>query len=66
MWLRSLGVRAWFVHLLFTNDEHGPTTADQWAATVKTANQRLGLDGIAVDGAGQALLPAGDRNDLVG
>lgn len=29
-WLRSLGVRAWLVHLLFLDDPHSPTGAGEW------------------------------------
>jgi hypothetical protein len=30
-WLRFRGVRAWLVHLLFTDDPHQKTTAAEWA-----------------------------------
>lgn len=64
-WLRSFGVRAWFVHALFTGDPHGPTTADQWASAVKAANRELGLPDTPIAGAGHVLLPAGTRDELL-
>ena len=57
-WLRSLGVRAWLVHLLFVDDPHQPTTAVEWADAMREANRALGLDGLTVEGAGHVLLPA--------
>lgn len=65
-WLRSRGVRAWLVHLLFTDDAHGPTGAVEWQKAVKEADTRLGLSGVAIDAAGHVLLPAGKRDELVG
>jgi hypothetical protein len=65
VWLSSLGIEAWFVHALFVEDPHRPTTADEWAVAVKTANQRLGLDGVTVDRAGHVLLLAGARAELI-
>lgn len=66
LWLHSLGVRAWFAHLLFVGDDTtGPAGADDWAAAVKTANDELGLTGVTVPGAGHVLLPAGTRAELL-
>lgn len=65
-WLRSLGVRAWLVHLLFLADPIGPTDAATWENALAEANEQLGLDGIVVDGAGHILLGAGTREELLG
>jgi hypothetical protein len=65
-WLRSLGVRAWLVHLLFTADPHGPTTEPEWLAALEKTDQELGLAGIRVDHAGHVFLPAGNRSELIG
>lgn len=46
-WLRSLGVRAWLVHLLFLADPIGPTDPATWTKALADANVQLGLDGIA-------------------
>jgi hypothetical protein len=64
-WLRSLGVRAWLVHLLFLDDPHGPTNAAEWEAALKKADAELGLDGVSIPSAGHVLLPAGSREELV-
>jgi hypothetical protein len=65
-WLRSLGVRAWLVHLLFTADPHGPTTEPEWLAALKKTDHELGLAAIRVDHAGHVFLSAGNRSELVG
>jgi hypothetical protein len=66
LWLRDQrGVPAWFVHLLFTDDPHGPTSAEQWHDALKTADQELGLP-AHVGGAAHVLLPAGTHEELVG
>jgi hypothetical protein len=65
LWLRERGIPAWFVHLLFTGDPHGPTSADAWTAAVRDADEALGLP-EHVDGFGHVLLPAGTREELVG
>lgn len=65
MWLRSLGVHAWLVHLLFTDDPHGSTTKEEWEAAVHLADTRLGLDGVSVAAAGHVLLPAGTQAELL-
>jgi hypothetical protein len=57
-WLRSLGIPAWLVHVLFVDDPHRPTTADEWKAAIRRADLELGLDDITVDAAGHVLLPA--------
>jgi hypothetical protein len=57
-WLRSLGVRAWLVHLLFTGDPHRSTTTRQWAEAIEAVNAELGLASALLDGAGHVLLPA--------
>jgi hypothetical protein len=64
-WLRSRGARAWLVHLLFTDDPHGPTTADEWYDALAKADTALGLDGVTIDAAGHVLLPAGARDELL-
>lgn len=64
-WLRSLGVRAWLVHLLFVDDPHGPTSADAWDAALQQADDELGLSGLSVAAAGHVLLPAGTREELL-
>lgn len=64
-WLRSRGVLAWLVHLLFTDDPHGPTSAAQWDNALKKADTELRLTGVPVDAAGHVLLPAGTRDELL-
>ena len=64
-WLRSRGVRAWLVHLLFTDDPHRPTTADEWNDALAKADTALGLTGVTVDAARHVLLPAGTRDELL-
>jgi hypothetical protein len=56
--LRSVGVRAWLVHVLFTGDPIGPTTAEQWEMAMTAADVELGIDGLEVDGAAHVILPA--------
>jgi len=64
-WLRSLGVRAWLVRLLFTGDPHGPTTEPEWLAALKKADTELGLAGLGVEHAGHVFLEAGTREDIL-
>jgi hypothetical protein len=64
-WLRSLGIRAWLVHLLFTDDPHGPTSAVAWREAFEQADDELGLTGINVPGVGHVILPAGTRDELL-
>ena len=64
-WLRSRGVQAWLVHLLFTDDPHSPTSAAEWEVALKAADDALGLTGVAVEAAGHVLLPAGSRDELL-
>lgn len=66
VWLRSLGIDALFAHLLFLDDSHHRTSADEWDAAIAEADDLLGLTGVKVAGAGHVLLPAGTREDLVG
>lgn len=63
-WLRSRGVRAWLAYLLFTDDPHGPTSADAWHLAIANANAELGLTGVTVPHVGHVLLPAGDGSEL--
>jgi hypothetical protein len=65
-WLRSRGVRAWLVHLLFTGDPHGPTTDEEWEKAVAKADEGLGLGDVEVPLAAHVLLPAGTREELLG
>lgn len=65
-WLRSRGIRAWLVHLLYTNDPHNPTTVAEWTEALREANAALGLSGVTVDFAGHVFLEAGTRADLPG
>ena len=64
-WLRSLGVRAWLVHLLFIDDPHGRTSEPEWEAAALEADERLGLSDVDVPGAGHVLLPARPREELL-
>ena len=64
-WLRSLGIRAWLVHLLFLDDPHGPTSAAEWQSALTTVDEELGLTGLPLDAAGHVLLPAGNRQELL-
>jgi len=63
-WLRSLGVRAWLVHLPFVDDPHKPTSVAEWTAALGTANRELGLDGLTVDGTAHVLLRVGSTPGL--
>lgn len=56
-WLRSLGIRAWLVHLLFVNDPHSPTTAAAWEQAISDASDELGLP-TRIAHAGHVLLRA--------
>jgi hypothetical protein len=64
-WLRSRGVRAWLLHVLFTDDRHSPATGERWHTTLKMANERLCIGRVQLDGAGHVLLLAGERAELV-
>ena len=66
MWLRRRGVDAWLVHLLFTADKRSPTTAEEWEKAVADADERLGLDDVAVPWATHITLPAGEYEELTG
>jgi hypothetical protein len=58
------GVPAWLAHLLFVDDPHRPTTAEQWEKAMAGASMELGLP-RAVPGAGHVMLPAGTLEELV-
>ncbi len=65
-WLREVvGVWAWLVHLLFTDDPHGPTSREQWIEAIEAANEELGLSGAVTPHAGHVLLDARGRGELV-
>ena len=53
------------VHLFFVGDPHGPTTREQWIGAMESANEELGLSGVAVPHVGHVLLEARERNELV-
>jgi hypothetical protein len=63
-WLRSLGVRAWLCHLLFTDDPHRPTSRAEWLTALGNADNELGLAGIRLEHAGHVFLAAGSRAEL--
>lgn len=64
-WLRSRGVRAWLVHLLFTDDPHRPTSRIEWEKAIDEADSRLGLSVVALDAAGHVFFPGGSREELL-
>ena len=64
-WLREQGVQTWLVHLLFTGDKHGPTTAGEWERAMADADEELGVVGISVPAATHVTLVAGIRDDLL-
>jgi hypothetical protein len=53
------------VHLLFTDDPHGPTTAVEWQDALSKADAALGLTGAGLDAAGHVLLPAATCDELL-
>ncbi len=59
-WLRSRGVDAWLVHLLFTGDPHSPTTEDEWHEAIREADEELGIAAVDIPHAGHVILPALD------
>jgi hypothetical protein len=59
-----VGVDAWLVHLLFTNDRRSPTSVQTWTAELETADRVLGLP-QQVARAGHIFLEAGQRSDLI-
>lgn len=64
-WLREVvGVRAWLTHLLFVGDPHGPTEREEWIVAMESANEELGLSGIAVPHTGHVLLDAREGAEL--
>lgn len=64
-WLRSQSVHAWFVHLLFVDDPHSPTSAAEWKAAIDQTSAELGLPSH-VPYTAHVLLDAGSRAELVG
>jgi hypothetical protein len=58
-------VRAWLVHLLFTDDPNQKTTAAAWDKALKQADTALTLTGVPVEVARHVLLPAGTRDELL-
>jgi hypothetical protein len=64
-WLRSRGIKAYLVHLLFANDPHRPTSEAEWADALSAANDALGLAGRPLDFAGHVFLAAGTRAELL-
>jgi hypothetical protein len=65
-WLRSRGVDAWLVHLLFVNDPRSPTSAPEWENTVELVERELGLPRGGVAHAPHTLLSARTREELLG
>lgn len=63
-WLASVGVRAWLIYLLFTDDPHVPTTAEQWRTAIQESDEALGISGIRLDHMSHVLLKAGPRSEL--
>ena len=45
-WLAERGVPTWLVWLLFTDDQIGPTSEDEWEHAIDAANDELGLGGL--------------------
>jgi hypothetical protein len=64
-WLRALGVQAWFVHLLFTDDPHGRTSEAEWHVALSKADRELGLTGLTIEAAGHVYLHADSRAELL-
>jgi len=64
VWLRSQGVEAWLVHLLFTDDPHGPTDSSTWQGAVDSLHAELGLDEEQLENVGVVMLPALERGLL--
>ncbi len=57
-WLREhVGVQAWVVHLLFTDDPRAKTTAAEWKTALAKASKELGLP-AQVPGAVHVVLPS--------
>ncbi|MDQ3647191.1 MAG: hypothetical protein M3433_01130 [Actinomycetota bacterium] len=64
VWLRSQGVEACLVHLLFTDDPHGPTDSTTWQAAVEALHAELGLGEDQLANVGVVMLPALERHLL--
>ena len=58
LWLRRMGVEASLVHLLFTDDPHGPTGETEWRRAIEQMHAELGLDQTRLEHVGAAGLPA--------
>lgn len=66
VWLRRVGVEAWFCHLLFLDDPlHKPTSRAEWQRALRIADQQLGIDSIDIPFAGHAFLPALNPEDVL-
>lgn len=59
-WLREeVGVQAWLVQLLFTDDvEHKPTSRSAWEGALARSSDELGIDHLRGDSLIEILLPA--------
>jgi hypothetical protein len=67
-WLNEVvGIRAWFVHLLYLDDAHSnfATSQQTWQTELAKADKTLGLP-EHVPGAGHVFLQAGTYDELVG
>jgi hypothetical protein len=64
VWLRSQGVDAWIVHLLFTDDPHGPTSEGQWSAAMSELHAELGVTEEQLEHVGVVVVPALERSVL--
>jgi hypothetical protein len=64
-WLREQGVKTWLVHLLFTDDPHGRTTAEEWEKAMTIADEELGVADISIPGAAHVTLVAGTHEELL-
>lgn len=67
VWLRSQGIEAWLVNLLFVGDStHGhPTTREQWETAIATVDEAMGL-ARRVDGLAEVYLPAVTQAEFIG
>jgi hypothetical protein len=64
-WFRNVaGVQAWLLHLLFTDDQHQPTSEAQWQNAIEETDRELGIGRLPVPHAGHAFLPALDSGEL--
>jgi hypothetical protein len=58
-------VPAWLLNVYFVNDPRSPTSVAEWGAALGKLKKELGLDGRSVPNAGQLLLEAGRREELL-